>query len=143
MALQYHPDRPGTDKAAQTKKFQEINEAYEVIIAHMDDGTFQETVSAAVSYTKLLGHFITFVVGKWSSVEDTVDRLFGKMSNGGRGGAFIRTFDAKYIQLLLTVIKDNEEMVAQTLDIDVSLVRRLDELIRRRMGRGNVEEEGM
>ena len=148
LALQYHPDRPGTDKVEQTKRFQEINEAYEVIVQHIDAGVCGPTepvTEPSTSYTKVLGQFVSFIVGKWSSVEDTVDRLFGKMSNGGHGDVFIRTFDAKHIQLLLTVIRDNEEMVARTLGIDVSLVRRLDELIRRRMermGGGVVDEMG-
>ena len=144
----------------QTKRFQEINEAYEVIVQHIDAGGCPDATDATdatdstgstgstgstTSYTKVLGQFVSFIVGKWSSVEDTVDRLFGKMSNGGEGSVFIRSFDVKHIQLLLTVIRDNEEMVARTLGIDVSLVRRLDELIRRRMermGGGVVDEMG-
>jgi hypothetical protein len=150
LALQYHPDRPGTDKAEQTNRFQEINEAYGIVMAHIDAGgcgmdpTEHNTEPPSVSstsYAKVLGRFVSFVVGKWSSVEDTVDRLFGRMSNGGHGDVFIRTFDMKHITLLLAVIRDNEAMVATTLDIDVSLVRRLDELIRRRMERVNEKSE--
>jgi hypothetical protein len=89
----------------------------------------------STSYARVLGQFVTFVVGKWSSVEDTVDRLFGKMSNGGRGSVFVHTIDPKHVALLLAVIRDNEAMVARTLDIDVSLVRKLDVLIRARMER--------
>jgi hypothetical protein len=146
MALQYHPDRPGTDKAEQTRRFQEINEAYGIVMAHIDAGgcgmdpnehNTEPPSTPSTSYARVLGQFVTFVVGKWSSVEDTVDRLFGRMSNGGRGDVFVRTFDAKHITLLLAVIRDNEAMVATTLDIDVSLVRRLDRLIRRRLERTN------
>jgi hypothetical protein len=138
LALQYHPDRPGTDKVEQTRRFQEINEAYETVISHIDTGTCgnaNATTPTPTSYARVLGQFVSFIVGKWSSVEDTVDRLFGRMSSGGRGSVFVRAFDARHIQLLLTVIRDNETMVARTLEIDVATVRRLDHLIRRRMER--------